>query len=218
MDNIAALRVAFSASRGEDVSSQREVLKRYSGFGGLKFILNPCEKNEDKERWPEGDKPFFEATWLLFDLIRENSRDDAQYMEYVRSLRSSILSAFYTPVPVIEALSGALKKAGLEVGTFLDPSSGRGSFVESFKSGRPDMEVTAFEKDLLTGIVLKALYPGDDIHVAGYETSGEKYHDHFDVAASNIPFGDVKVFDPVYTAVTTRRTAGPRTPSITIFS
>ena len=199
-DNIAALRVAFAAAGGQQVSEEdRDLLKRFSGFGGLKFILNPCDKEEDKSRWTQSDQPYFDATRELFQLIRDNSKDEAEYLKYVRSVRSSILSAFYTPMPVINAISGALKNAGVEVHTMLDPSSGKGSFVESFLSDRPGMEVTAFEKDLLTGKVLQALYPDADVHVDGYETIDKRFTGHFDVAASNIPFGDISVFDPSFT-------------------
>ena len=199
-DNIAALRVAFAAAGGQQVSEEdRDLLKRFSGFGGLKFILNPCDKVEDKSRWTQSDQPYFDATRELFQLIRDNSKDEAEYLKYVRSVRSSILSAFYTPMSVINAISGALKNAGVEVHTMLDPSSGKGSFVESFLSERPGMEVTAFEKDLLTGKVLQALYSYADVHVDGYETIDKRFGGHFDVAASNIPFGDISVFDPSFT-------------------
>lgn len=199
-DNIAALRVAFAAAGGQQVSEEhRELLKRFSGFGGLKFILNPCDKEEDKSRWTQSDQPYFDATRELFQLIRDNTKDEAEYLKYVRSVRSSILSAFYTPMPVINAISGALKNAGVEVHTMLDPSSGKGSFVESFLSERPGMEVTAFEKDLLTGKVLQALYPDADVHVDGFETIDKRFGGHFDVAASNIPFGDISVFDSSFT-------------------
>ena len=197
-DNIEAIRLSFEIEReGRKATVQeREALRKYSGFGGLKFILNDVD---NPGSWTQADRPLQPRVKELFDIIRRNSRDDKEYTRYIQSVRNSILSAFYTPQPVIDALSASLGKAGVEVRNFLDPSSGRGSFVEAFRNGRPDMEVTAYEKDLLTGKVLKALYPGDDIHVEGYETSGGKLRNRFDVAASNIPFGDISVFDPAFT-------------------
>jgi hypothetical protein len=202
-DNINAIRLSFELERENRraTAAEQEVLRKYSGFGGLKFVLNPCESDEDKERWSESDRPYFELTRELFSEIRRSSVLTDEYHLYIRSIRSSVLSAFYTPQPVIDAISGALQAAGVEVHTFLDPSSGRGSFVQSFKDhvkNSGSLKITAFEKDLLTGKILKALYPDDDIHVDGYETISEKYRNHFDVASSNIPFGDFAVFDPVY--------------------
>ena len=196
-DNIEAIRIAFQVEKDSRRATAEEqaALRKYSGFGGLKFILNDVDR---PERWSQSDRPFLPMVKELFEIIRSNSKDEKEYFQHVRSVRNSILSAFYTPQPVIDALSESLRKAGVEVRTMLDPSSGRGSFIESFSEGRPEMEVTAFEKDLLTGKVLKALYPDVDVHVAGYETIEEKYRNRFDVASSNIPFGDVSVFDPVY--------------------
>ena len=196
-DNIEAIRIAFQVEKDSRraTAEEKAALRKYSGFGGLKFILNDVDR---PERWSQSDRPFLPMVKELFEIIRSNSKDEKEYVQHVRSVRNSILSAFYTPQPVIDALSESLRKAGVEVRTMLDPSSGRGSFIESFREGRPEMEVTAFEKDLLTGKVLKALYPDVDVHVAGYETIEEKYRNRFDVASSNIPFGDVSVFDPVY--------------------
>ena len=197
-DNIEAIRIAFQLDKEgrRATADEMAALRRYSGFGGLKFILNDVSR---PEKWTQSDQSFLPMVKELFDLMWVNSSDEKEYGNLLRSVRNSVLSAFYTPQPVIDALSKSLEKAGVEVRTFLDPSSGRGSFVESFQSGRESLEVTAFEKDLLTGKVLKAIYPDADVHIAGYETIEEKFRNHFDVASSNIPFGDVSVFDPVYT-------------------
>ena len=197
VDNVEAIRIAFLLEKEnrQATPEEREVLARYRGFGGLKFILNDVDKPDG---WAQSDRQYIPKVKELLDIIKAGSRDDKEAKQLLRSLRNSILSAFYTPQPVIDAISQSLKNAGIEVRTMLDPSSGRGSFVESFKAGRPDLEVTAFEKDLLTGKVLKGLYPDADVQVAGYETIDEKYRNHFDVAASNIPFGEVSVFDRSY--------------------
>ena len=199
-DNIKALEVAFDLAKSGRAAteSEREVLRKYSGFGGLKFILNPCESESDVMRWNKSDKTYFADARKLYDLLKNNAQDEKEYRSFVQSMRNSVLSSFYTPQPIVDAISGGLKDAGVEVKTFLDPSSGKGTFIDSFRQDHPDLKVTAFEKDLLTGLVLKSLHGDSDIHVAGYETIHEDYKNQFDVAASNIPFGDVNVFDPVY--------------------
>jgi len=195
-DNFDAILNAFNVRRkGISNESERSAMRKYSGFGGLKFILGPCENPEDINRWSESNRPYFEKTRELFQLISDEARDEKEAKALRDSIQMSVNTAFYTPRPVIEALSGALEKAGVEVRSMLEPSSGKGSFIEVFKAGRPDMKVTAYEKDLLTGLVLQGLYPYEDIHVDGYETIPQSYKGRFDLAASNIPFGEVSVFD-----------------------
>ena len=49
-DNIAALEQLFMWSEACATEKGRNVLKAYSGFGGLKCILNPAEKDTDIEK------------------------------------------------------------------------------------------------------------------------------------------------------------------------
>ncbi|MDT9694049.1 hypothetical protein Q5762_38130, partial [Streptomyces sp. P9(2023)] len=80
---------------------------------------------------------------------------------------------------------------------FLEPSAGTGAFISSFNNIAPEADVKSFEKDLLTGKILSHLYPQDKVRLEGYEKMDGRYAQHFDVIASNIPFGDVSVFDPL---------------------
>ena len=49
-DNIAALEQLFMRPDTCVTEEGRNVLKAYSGFGGLKCILNPAEKDTDIEK------------------------------------------------------------------------------------------------------------------------------------------------------------------------
>lgn len=49
-DNIAALELVFMRPEFCLTEQGRKVLNGYSGFGGLKYILNPAEKDTDIER------------------------------------------------------------------------------------------------------------------------------------------------------------------------
>lgn len=44
-ENVLAIRTAFELNESEEqpTPEQLEILSRYSGFGGLKCILKPCE-------------------------------------------------------------------------------------------------------------------------------------------------------------------------------
>ena len=83
-------------------------------------------------------------------------------------------------------------------GLVLEPSAGMGAFIGSVLSDNPQAEVMAFEKDLLTGKMLGHLYPQQKIRTEGFEKIEKPFLNRFDLAISNIPFGDIAVFDPEY--------------------
>ena len=199
-DNIEAIRIALEVERDGRSTTAEElaVLRKYSGFGGLKFILNPVYdiNLQDDSVWKSGDRPFLNDTIRLHELLQQFSKNDKEYQAYVDSLKRSVTTAFYTPDAVVKAISKTLVQSGIAVNKFLDPSSGNGKFIDAFKVDQPDMEVSAFEKDLLTGKILKALHPEDQVIVNGFETIPQEVLGSFDLVTSNIPFGDIKVFDP----------------------
>lgn len=194
--NIDALRVAFKLEKEKRQAtiSERLSLMQYSGFGGLKFVLNPIADETDINHWRKNDHDLFPITQELHQLLKENSIDDKQYRRYVDSMKSSVLTAFYTPPQIIDAISSTLRDSGVNIQKFLEPSAGIGSFIQSFSKNQQP-KVTAYEKDLLTGKVLKHLYPESTIRVSGFEEIPEKEQNSYDVIASNIPFGDTAIFD-----------------------
>ncbi|MDV3970128.1 DNA methylase [Elizabethkingia anophelis] len=194
--NIDALRIAFTLEREKRQATvgERLSLMQYSGFGGLKFVLNPIADETDINHWRKTEHDLFPITQELHQLLKENSEDDKQYRRYVDSMKSSVLTAFYTPPQVIDAISETLRESGVNIQKFLEPSAGIGSFIQSFSENQ-QTKVTAYEKDLLTGKILKHLYPGSTIRVSGFEEIPEKEQNSYDVVVSNIPFGDTSVFD-----------------------
>lgn len=197
--NIDAIKLALKLDKEkrQATAKEREILSLYSGFGGIKAILNPADKPEDIQRWSKSEVELFPLVQELHEVLRENSETLEKHKHYVNSLKVSILTAFYTPKPVIDALANALQDSGIIPVRFLEPSAGTGAFISSFKEMAPEVEVTSFEKDLLTGKILSHLYPEDKVRIEGYEKMEGRYSQHFDVIASNIPFGDVAVFDPL---------------------
>jgi N12 class adenine-specific DNA methylase len=195
--NIKAIRIAFVLGREKRpaTEAERSVLRQYSGFGGIKCILNPSQSESDKAYWTKTDLPLFPLVADLHTLIRENSKDERQYKAYFGSLKSSILTAFYTPPAIVQALSDTFKESRITPGRFLEPSAGGGAFVDAFKQSFPHIETVCFEKDLLTGKILSHLYPDDKVHIHGFEEIENRPGNQFDIIASNIPFGDTAVFD-----------------------
>lgn len=197
--NIDALRIAFKLEKEKRQATvgERLLMMQYSGFGGLKFVLNPIANEIDINNWRKTEHDLFPITQELHQLLKENSEDEKQYRRYVDSMKSSVLTAFYTPPKVIGAISASLRESGLKIDKFLEPSAGIGSFIQSFSENQK-ASITAYEKDLLTGKILKQLYPESNIRISGFEEIPEKEQNSYDVIASNIPFGDTSVFDLSY--------------------
>ncbi|KAB3642707.1 N-6 DNA methylase, partial [Phocaeicola vulgatus] len=199
-DNIEAIRTAFLLDREgrTPTETERNILRRYCGFGGLKCILNPAKELTDAVHWAKSDLELFAPTAELHRLIRENSRDETEYKRYVDSLKGSVLTAFYTPKEITDTLAGVLAGQGVVLARMLEPSAGMGAFVDSMLHFSPQADVMAFEKDLLTGRMLRHLHPDQKVHVEGFEKIEKPFNGHFDLAISNIPFGDIAVFDAEY--------------------
>ena len=200
-DNIEAVRTAFTLDRERRTPTEREraLLERYCGFGGLKCILNPAKELADAVHWAKSDLELFAPTVELHRIIRENSRDETEYKRYVDSLKASVLTAFYTPQAITDTIVDVLHDKKVRPKLVLEPSAGMGAFIAPVLSDNPQAEVMAFEKDLLTGKMLGHLYPQQKIRTEGFEKIEKPFLDRFDLAISNIPFGDIAVFDPEYT-------------------
>ena len=202
-DNIEAIRLALRlgvAGRTAQNAEEREILRKYAGFGGLKCILNDADELADAAKWSKSDIELFAPTVELRRLIHDYSHDDREFKDYMDSLKASVLTAFYTDNRIVDALSDSLKYSGVEIKSFLEPSAGQGAFIDSFmRNDRyPGAEVLAYEKDLLTGKILSALHPSILTRIEGFEKIERDFNGYFDVAASNVPFGDFAVADPAY--------------------
>ena len=199
-DNIEAIRTAFILDRENRTATteERAILQRYCGFGGLKCILNPAKELTDAVRWAKSDLELFAPTVELHRLIRENSKDETEYKRFVDSLKASVLTAFYTPKEITDTIADVLADYSVRPARMLEPSAGVGVFVDSMLRHSPNADVMAFEKDLLTGTILRHLYPDQKMRTCGFEKIERPFNNYFDLAVSNIPFGDIAVFDPEF--------------------
>ena len=194
MANIEAIATAFQLRREKRKATreERETLSKYSGFGGISDILNIGTNN------PMPDNLKEPVQRLLQVLIEGADGDEALYNDMVSSLKSSVLTAFYTPSFLIETVAQQIQHTfsehDLQMKSFLEPSAGTGGFLQV---ATPTAYKAAFEKDLVTGLVLSALADETHVFIDGFETidSREMEQDKFDVIASNIPFGNFKVSD-----------------------
>ncbi|MGH7990479.1 MAG: helicase, partial [Limisphaerales bacterium] len=173
--NLAAIKIVqrLQAENRPADNEEKSALVRYVGWGGLSQIFSPAT---------DWQKENLELASLLSE-------------EEFRAARASTLNAHYTSGEVIQAMYAAAARLGFNGGRILEPSCGIGHFIgfmpETIQS---QAVITGIEIDPLTAQIAKALYPDADIRNEPFEKA--RIADGFyDLAISNIPFGDYKPFD-----------------------
>ena len=134
-----------------------------------------------------GDSRLASRVHELTDLLTEDE---------LRFARGSTLNAHYTALPVIGAMWDAALQLGFGERPFraLDPSAGIGHFKSMTPVPlRGKVDWTEIELDGLTAQILKTLHPTSRIFNTGFEAANLP-DGMFDLAISNVPFGDYGVF------------------------
>lgn len=169
--NIAAIELARKLLNAGATATPKEmeVLRRYSGWGGLgaafKEARNQWERNPINER--------------LRQLLTPEEYDAAVM---------SRNSAYYTPAPVIDAMWDIAKALGFKGGSILEGSAGIGNIIGLMPadiSGRSNIH--AVEIDNTTGGILSLLYPDARVEVQGFEKTKVR-NGSVDLAITNVPF------------------------------
>lgn len=193
--NIEAIRTVLALEKEQRTATDDEklIMQGYSGFGGLKCVLNPANSLSDIGSWAKSELDLFPMVVELHQVIRDNTASEKEYKQYFASIKNSVLTAFYTPPEVVQTIADAMQDSGITINRFLDPSAGMGEFPKAFADN--SSESICFEKDILTGKLLTHLHTNDKVKVEGFETIESRYNNYFDTIASNIPFGDISVFD-----------------------
>jgi N12 class adenine-specific DNA methylase len=187
--NVDAIETVLRLGKDNPTPEQRQILQQYAGFGDLKCILlDPARPQE----FSESEKSLIPLIQRLHDVIHKNL-PDPQYDLYFQSLKESVLTSFYTPGEIIHSLDNAFKGNRLFFKNVLDPSAGLGAFTAI----RGD-NYTLIEKDLLTRQILSSLNSDKKVISGGFEDIPARFNNHFNAVISNIPFGNFRVFDPVY--------------------
>ncbi|MGN6542169.1 MAG: hypothetical protein ACTHKY_15280, partial [Ginsengibacter sp.] len=159
-ENILAVDAALRWDDGQTLTPvDFENLKRYSGFGGIKAILYPYGPVEEwqKNGVARADIILHETINQFHDLLKSYYSETA-YKEAVASLRNSVLTAFYTPEIVPQTLYKVLSEQLVQPKRLYEPSAGSGVFISEAVTTFPQIEqITAIEKDKITGLVLSAM-------------------------------------------------------------
>ena len=201
--NTEAIRVVLrlEKERREATEAEKNILRNYQGFGGLKCVLNRCDSPDDLRYWSQSEQQLFEPTQRLKQMIYRDAVDANTAKRYWESIKASVLTSFYTDTRIVAAISDALTSVDVPIRRCLDPSAGMGAFTETFAK-RAGM-VDAMEKDLLTARISQAIHPYGQgnimVRQEPFEAIGElEDKDKYDLITSNIPFGDFMVYDREY--------------------
>ena len=179
-NNITAIQL-LKRIETEDRQASREEqhqLAQYVGWGGIPQVFNPTP-----------DPDWKDLAAQLKTLLEPE--------EYNLAFES-VLNAHYTSAEVIGEIYRGLGHIGFSGGRILEPAMGIGNFLGMMPAEMERRsEVTGIELDSITGRIAKQLYPEHEIYVSGFENVNLPT-DSFDLALSNVPFGDYRINDPEY--------------------
>lgn len=199
--NIQAIQTLFAVEKEHRLPSdaERKLLSAYRGWGGLSCILRPCDTEEDRKVWTDSEIDLFPLVQELKQTLREGTLSEREATGLWEGIKASVLTSFYTDQRIVGAIGSALSEEGIQVERMLDPSAGMGVFAQCM--ALPTSEVLAYEKDKLTGRILRSLKAHEaqtEVRILGFEEIPQHELGRFDLVASNIPFGNFVVYDRAY--------------------
>ena len=178
--NLQALKLlrTLKDQGGTPTTAEQTILSRYVGWGSSELINKAFPKAE-----------LGEPTKEIGALLNEDE---------ITQLRSSSLSAFFTPLPIIAAVYDALDYLGLgTLSSFrvLDPAVGIGHFIGAMPTHlREKANCVAVEIDHVSASITGLLYPTIQLHEQPFEDV-KLPKDFFDLVIGNVPFGDYPIAD-----------------------
>lgn len=175
-DNIAAIRIvkAMAAESRPATAEERKQIARYVGWGALKGVFDPANK-----QWA---KQYAELKELLTP-------------EEYAAARASTRNAHFTSQEVVKPMLAGLQRLGFTRGRLLEPSMGTGNFFGMMPASlRSTAELYGVELDPLTSKIAAALYPSARVTNSGFEAYNVP-GGFFDAAIGNPPFGEETIVD-----------------------
>ena len=187
--NIRAIRISkqLESDKRAATPAEQNDLAKYSGFGDSEF-------NQGFDYYGARDPAWKKRREEIEELLTP---------EELEGIRTSRLNAFYTTPEVVRSMWATLSDMGadkLKNPKVLEPSVGSGRFLgmqpEAMAKRSSRMAV---ELDPMTADIVKNLYPETKVHSAGFQDAPVP-DNHFDIAISNVPFGDLKINDKEFAA------------------
>lgn len=177
-ENVDAIKLLQKIEQENRLATkdEQEILAKYNGWGGLAKVFDI-----NSQEWQEQYK---EVKELLTP-------------EEYEKAKASVVNAFYTDKTIIDNIYLGLCRLGFKKGNILEPSAGIGNFLGRIPKNLEDSRFTAIELDSISGRILKQLYQKEQVYIQGYEKT-ELQDNFYDVAISNVPFGNYGVSDRRY--------------------
>lgn len=176
--NISAIQISkeLAENASEADHNHKDILAKYSGWGGLSGFFS----NEYK---------YFQERKTLLELVGT---------EDFKAIQSATLTSYYTRPELYEQVWKAAERVGFRGGRALEPAAGIGSALSTIPDEyAPNTLFTARELDPTSARIGRLLHGEDVVKQQAYEKA-ELPNNHFDIAISNIPFGNYSVYDPKY--------------------
>ena len=175
--NLKAIEIvrALDAENRPASPDEKTLLVKYVGWGAMPQVFDVDS-----------------TTWRNEQIRLSEILSDEEH----RSARATTLNAHYTAPIVVHAMYQAARRFGFQGGNILEPACGIGHFIGLLQEEMlRRSSITGIEIDPLTARIAKALYPDADIRQQPFEKT--KLTDgSYDLAISNVPFGDYTVHDP----------------------
>jgi N12 class adenine-specific DNA methylase len=160
--------------------SEKAVLVNYVGWGGMPQVFAEIPPDD----WRK------EATKLK-EVLKPDEWEAA---------RASTLNSHYTSPEIIRAIYSGIERLGFRGGRILEPACGVGHFIGLMpETMHSQSSITGIELDSITARIAKLLYPDADIRHSPFEKALLP-DGSFDLAISNVPFGDYQPYDKRFNA------------------
>lgn len=179
-DNVEAVKLLkkIESENRKATADEQKILAKYVGWGGMPGAFR-------------GYGDWRNEYDVLKNLLTEQEWDEA---------KGSTLNAHYTSAEVIKNIYHFVEKMGFKGGYILEPSAGIGNFIGLLPENiakNSISKVTGIELDSISGRIAKQLYQDANIVISGFEnvTLPDNF---YDLAISNVPFGDYKLYDARY--------------------
>jgi N12 class adenine-specific DNA methylase len=195
-NNIAAISLVkkLEAEGRRATPDEQKILIKYVGWGGLK------EAFSEKVTYENG-RPVFvsdKADWEKeYNKLKEVLTPD----EY-KTAQTSMQNAHYTRPEIINAMYDISRHLGFNGGKILEPAAGIGHFMGLLPEDMSKSSFFVVEKDIISGLITKYLYPDSKVRVNGFENV-KLPNNYFDMAISNVPFGNIPITDSEYASSAT---------------
>lgn len=184
--NVQALQLLRDLEREsrEPTREEQAVLSHYTAFGNSELERRAIQVVKATGKYEPKD-----------DFVGLISNEDAA------AIARGALTQFFTPLWLSLALGTIAERAleGIARPRILEPAAGIGMIIASLPAAlRERAELVAVELDRVTSRLFARLHPDVRLYGATGFEDVELPEDAFDLAICNVPFGVVKVVDPMF--------------------